>query len=1295
MLFVGREAELDLLDREMALALQIPAGRAIFVEGSAGTGKSALVAEFLARTAAQRPEVAIARGRCLQTFGSADPYLPFVEAIRDLSDDETTGSIKSEKVSELLAELAPYWLSVVPVVGGLLSATFATAARLKGQSIGSAPSREALFVQYLELIKKLAAQSPLLLVLDDLHWADPSSVALLAHLSRGVANLPVLIVGTLRRTEAELEKHPVVELIRELEREDSARRVPLPEMDAALVHALLRAEFGGEVAEPLSRWMLQTAGGNPLFLSELARLTRQNGAASEQNGEWHLTAAADGIEVPRSAEAVIESRIQHLDPEEVRLLQYASVEGIDFNSTVVAKLLERDELEVLDALDAMERRYQLVKTVGEVELPDGDVATTYTFRSALTQTVLYRQVVGKRRILLHRKAGEMIESIFPDALDDVAGKLARHFHFGRVKDTAHRYARQAAERARAVYAHWEAEELFRIALENSTDDEERADLEERLGDVYDAVGYYERGIEGYGSSLARRAADAAASLRLRRKIVVLERKAGLAPAPLLLQRMRALLAEAADHPRESCLLLLESVTEMPDAVETQATVQQALRIAESDGDTPLILMALERLAYVVLFFSDRVEEALTYLQRAREMIVHGRPAAHGAVPYHDRDPPRPSRSLPGGGHGVRGGRGNRRAGRQAAFDRRRLQQPGRAAHAHGSVCRGGERAAEGAPDPPASRPLHAGGVAAQPRGNGAAIGRPAACYRAPRRVGRIRARVRDLELRGGRQGRPGALPGAGRAAGRGAGGGGGGRGRDRRPRRMVRGPGVRRNPAGAPGRGGRPPRRRERPPGKGGRDPRRLRRLRLGEGGDRARAPAGIDGSGGGADRPRADPRPDDRFPGRRRTGDPGPAAAAGVAARRFGGGEVGMSEVSTFAGRVEALHALFRNLSRAGGHEPRLVLVEGAAGRGKSALLGEFARRLAVHPREVAVVTVAAPADGAYDPVKLAARKVSKNQMYERVGGRRQAMESARELLPDWLGAIPVIGELIAAIVATVQILRERRRAKNISPISGDDETDALIDASARRPLVLLLDDVEALERPAAARLEALLRAAEGRARILIVGAATPVAPGTRPTPLQEMVAALPPALVARIDLRELTAPEITAWLRKRFPHVDIPATFLDWLRSATGGNPAAVDAMLDRLAERSVIRFVDRHWEIGEPPADMEAPAAAAPAVELSGLKPATLELLEAASAIGEEFDSLTLSRLVERDELHVEDHLAYAIRHGLVESIGEAEVDDDVATLYRFRSAHLCSSLHRALPAERRAELERRRAELANPV
>jgi tetratricopeptide (TPR) repeat protein len=620
MTFVGREAELDLLSREVALALEISSGRAVFVEGAPGAGKTSLVTEFLGRIARERPEIAIARGRCLQTFGSADPYLPFIEAIRDLSDDDATGSIKGETVAQLLAELAPYWLSVVPLVGNLLSATFATAAHLRGQSPGAAPSREALFVQYLELIKKLAAESPLLLLLDDLHWADQSSVALLSHLARGISQLPVVVIGTLRRTDAELEKHPVVTMIRELEREDLAKRVQLGEMGADALGPLLAMEFGGDVSEPLKRWMLETAGGNPLFVSELARLMKQSGAATEENGEWQLTSAVDAIEVPRSAEAVIETRIEHLDADEIQLLQYASVEGNEFNSTVVSRLLDRDELEILDALEKLERLYQLVQTIGEIELPDGDFATSYRFRHALVQTVLYKQVMGKRRILLHRKAGETLESIFPDSLDEVAGKLARHFHQGRVKESAFRYARQAADRARLVYAHWEAEELFRIALENSPAEDETADLEERLCDVYDAVGYYEKGITFCKSSLAKRSSDVAASLRLRRKMVVMERTAGLAPAPVLLQRVRDLLTEAQDHPEEHCLLLLEMMR-LPNAVGVLEAVQQALEIAERQNNKSLILQALLRLAYVLMFFSGRVQDALPHLRRAKEMIA--------------------------------------------------------------------------------------------------------------------------------------------------------------------------------------------------------------------------------------------------------------------------------------------------------------------------------------------------------------------------------------------------------------------------------------------------------------------------------------------------------------------------------------------------------------------------------------------------------------------------------------------------------------------------------------------------
>lgn len=620
MVFVGREAELDLLMREVVLAVETSSGRSVFVAGLPGAGKSTLVGEFLDRLGSERPGLAIARGRCLQTFGAADPYLPFVDALRDLADEDTQGFIRRETMAEMITELAPYWLSVVPLVGGILSAGFATAAKMRGQSKSDvAPSREALFVQYLELIKQLARQAPLVLFFDDLHWADQSSIALLNHVSRGIEKLPVVIVGTLRSDEVALEKHPIADVIRELEREDLAKRIDVGDVGGSALKALLAAQFEGEVSEPLQRWMVETAGGNPLFICELARLLKQSEAVVQERGEWFLTDAARELEVPRSAEAVIEKRIERLEPESLRLLQYASIEGNDFNSTVLARLLEEDELEVLDALEKIERRHQLVGTSGEVELPDGDVATSLRFSHALVQTVLYRQVVGKRRLLLHRKCAEILESLFADDLGPVVSKLARHFHQGRVGASAYRYACMAAEAARGVYAHWEAEELFRIALEHSPGSEETIQIEERLGDIYDTVGYYEKAKGCFASALERLTAPAEVGVRLRRKIARMERKLGTTPAPVLLQRIRSLLAEADPYPVERCHLLMD-VSLFPDAVNAVEAARKALELAEGEEDPLLLLAALERISGLLANSGRATGDAFPYLERALQIV---------------------------------------------------------------------------------------------------------------------------------------------------------------------------------------------------------------------------------------------------------------------------------------------------------------------------------------------------------------------------------------------------------------------------------------------------------------------------------------------------------------------------------------------------------------------------------------------------------------------------------------------------------------------------------------------------
>jgi tetratricopeptide (TPR) repeat protein len=615
MVFVGRELELDRLQRELALALNLSTGRSVFVQGAAGTGKSALVAEFLERVVRDRPGVTIGRGRCLQTFGSADPYLPFVEALRDLSDETTAGFVKRETLSEMIAELTPYWLSAIPMVGNLLSAGYATARKLGGGGgTDAAPSREALFIQYLELLQGLATQAPLILFLDDLQWADQSSIALLNHICRGLARQPVLIIATVRNDEAEREKHPVNGLIREVERESLGAALNLTDLEPETFARLLRAAFQGDVSEPLQRWMQGTAGSNPLFATELVRLLKESGAAEQKHGEWHLTVAIADLSVPRSAEAVVEGRLQALDAEEIKLLQYASIEGTEFNSMVLAAMLEEDELDLLERLEKLDRRHHLVRTSGEVELPDGEVATLLEFRHTLLQTVLYRQIVGKRRILLHRKAGECLERIYPDSTDRIAGKLARHLHEGRVKEGAYRYACAAADAARRIYAHWEAEEYLKIAIQHSPGGAETVALLERLADVYVAVGYYDQASTAFQGILDNHETDARMALRLRRKLATVERRLGSVAAPILLQRFRGLIAEAAEVPEERCHLLLE-VGFLPNAVGVVEGAEEAVAIAESLNDSWLLAKALDQLAWA-LILGGRPREGLTHLERA-------------------------------------------------------------------------------------------------------------------------------------------------------------------------------------------------------------------------------------------------------------------------------------------------------------------------------------------------------------------------------------------------------------------------------------------------------------------------------------------------------------------------------------------------------------------------------------------------------------------------------------------------------------------------------------------------------
>ena len=399
------------------------------------------------------------------------------------------------------------------------------------------------------------------------------------------------------------------------------------------------------------------------------------------------------------------------------------------------------------------------------------------------------------------------------------------------------------------------------------------------------------------------------------------------------------------------------------------------------------------------------------------------------------------------------------------------------------------------------------------------------------------------------------------------------------------------------------------------------------------------------------------------------------------------VTDAPALIGRAQELAQLSAALDRAEAGEAPIVWVEGDREIGKTALLSTFAWVAAEQRRRLRIFHLRAPNEGAYQPVAEAAYAATNKRVWERLGGKRRTTEMARSLLPDWIGAIPGIGELASAIVATVDAL-QRRRKRDV-PALADEDSGALLKMSRRRALVLLLDDLERADVAALSTLDALARAAAG-SRMLIVGAYRPTAAGAPDPPVRALARSLSADRCTTIRLGPLARPDVGEWLQQRFPGANIPDAFAGWFADETGGHPGAVHATAAHLVETGAVRFDADEWSFETDAAQLDSPAIEESFADLSAINPYIAEVVQAASVLGDKFDALTLSRLLDRDELAVEDQLALGIHYGVLERIGEIELpDDELTTSYRFVASHVRSALLRGLPTEQRRTLEQRRA------
>ena len=463
---VGRDRERAAL-RAAFESVKASRGMMVCVAGEPGIGKTTLVEDFLAELAASPQPCRIARGRCSERLAGTEAYLPWLEALDSLrrhEGDRPLGHAGSdgETTAQTLRRTAPTWYAQVMPLGGDESSDVALLAELKSAS------QERLKRELGALLEGLSRTCPLVLFFEDLHWADISTIDLLAFVGARLAAMPLLIVTTYRPSDLLLAKHPFLRIKPDLQARGVCRELQLEFLNQAEIEAYLAVEFPGHrFPSEFPALVHAKTEGSPLFMAEVVRYLRDRAVIAEDQGCWVLAQTLPVIEaeLPESVRGMIERKVLQLSDDDRRLLVTASVQGYQFDSAVVAKALGADEVDVEERLERLDNVYTFVRLVGDVEFPDRTLTLRYRFVHMLYQTALYGTLTPTRRASLSRTVADALLSCYGGQRGRVASELANLYEVSRDFGPAAEYFLLAAQNAARVFANHEVIALARRGLQ--------------------------------------------------------------------------------------------------------------------------------------------------------------------------------------------------------------------------------------------------------------------------------------------------------------------------------------------------------------------------------------------------------------------------------------------------------------------------------------------------------------------------------------------------------------------------------------------------------------------------------------------------------------------------------------------------------------------------------------------------------------------------------------------------------------------------------------------------------------
>jgi predicted ATPase len=621
--FIGRKAQLTILDDFLKKAAG-GESQVAFIAGEAGVGKSSLVEEFIRSRAEADPTLITALGECNAQTGSGDPYLPFRQVLTSLTTEteekKAAAEISRTKSTTRLKEFALMSGQILIKIGPDLIGIFVPAAGLltriatevainrgllpdqAGKKTGKEPAKinpaldqAKIFEQYASVLKALSKDRTLILVLDDLQWADSGSLNLLFHLARDLKSSRILLLGTYRPDDVALgregARHPLESILNELKRYNGDILIDLskssPEEGRTFTNELIDSE-PNHLDASFRQQLFAHTEGHPLFTVELLRNLQERGdLLKDKDGSWIQGLTLDWDTLPARVEGVIGERIARL-PEGLReTITIASVMGYDFIVQVVACVQKVPERELVKDLSReLEKRYLLVFEHGETKIGK-QFLSNYRFSHALTQQYLYDELSAGERRMRHGEIAETLEDISAEYNDQFALQLARHYDEAGNTEKAIPYWIMAGDVSFGVYAQNEAIAAYSRALELGQGIEISVEqfqhLYARRGRSMELIGQFEQALKNYD--------EMAAAARTRGD--------------------RRMELEA----RVAASTLYSTPTAVMDAEKGQALSEETLKMAQELGDQSIECRVLWNLLLANMHES-KTDQAIDYGERS-------------------------------------------------------------------------------------------------------------------------------------------------------------------------------------------------------------------------------------------------------------------------------------------------------------------------------------------------------------------------------------------------------------------------------------------------------------------------------------------------------------------------------------------------------------------------------------------------------------------------------------------------------------------------------------------------------